>query len=98
MRFADDAFTSSFITTIGIDFKIVTVTLGGKRIKFVLSHRYTQTETFVFDLVGFRSGTLQDKSGFEPVSASHYRVKHHVRSSHSHHGVLPWCNGYHACV
>jgi len=33
MRFADDSFTTSFITTIGIDFKIRTITLDGKRIK-----------------------------------------------------------------
>lgn len=33
MRFADDSFTQSFITTIGIDFKIRTITLDGKRIK-----------------------------------------------------------------
>lgn len=33
LRFADDSFTPSFITTIGIDFKIKTITLEGKRIK-----------------------------------------------------------------
>jgi len=33
LRFSDDAFTSSFITTIGIDFKIKTIELDGKRIK-----------------------------------------------------------------
>ena len=33
MRFADDSFTQSFITTIGIDFKIRTITLDGKKIK-----------------------------------------------------------------
>ena len=33
LRFADDSFTQSFITTIGIDFKIRTITLDGKRIK-----------------------------------------------------------------
>jgi len=33
LRFSDDAFTPSFITTIGIDFKIRTVELDGKRIK-----------------------------------------------------------------
>jgi Ras-related protein Rab-8A len=32
-RFADESFTQSFITTIGIDFKIRTITLDGKRIK-----------------------------------------------------------------
>ena len=33
LRFSDDSFTPSFITTIGIDFKIRTITLDGKRIK-----------------------------------------------------------------
>lgn len=33
MRFSDDAFTTSFITTIGIDFKIKTIELDGKRVK-----------------------------------------------------------------
>tara|TARA_B100000795_G_scaffold200901_1_gene154657 strand:- start:189 stop:578 length:390 start_codon:yes stop_codon:yes gene_type:complete len=33
VRFADDAFSPSFITTIGIDFKIRTIELDGKRIK-----------------------------------------------------------------
>lgn len=32
-RFSDDAFTSTFISTIGIDFKIKTVELRGKKIK-----------------------------------------------------------------
>jgi len=32
-RFSDDAFTSTFISTIGIDFKIKTVDLRGKKIK-----------------------------------------------------------------
>mmetsp|Transcript_41371 Transcript_41371/g.93510 ORF Transcript_41371/g.93510 Transcript_41371/m.93510 type:complete len:210 (-) Transcript_41371:451-1080(-) len=33
VRFADDTFTTSYISTIGIDFKIRTVELDGKRIK-----------------------------------------------------------------
>lgn len=33
LRFCDDSFTPSFITTIGIDFKIRTINLDGKRIK-----------------------------------------------------------------
>lgn len=33
LRFCDDSFTPSFITTIGIDFKIRTVEIEGKRIK-----------------------------------------------------------------
>eukprot|EP01083_Nonionella_stella_P032432 88789_1 len=33
LRFSDDSFTTSFITTIGIDFKIKTVEIDGKRVK-----------------------------------------------------------------
>lgn len=33
LRFCDDSFTPSFISTIGIDFKIRTIELDGKRIK-----------------------------------------------------------------
>lgn len=33
LRFCDDAWTPSFITTIGIDFKIRTIDLDGKKIK-----------------------------------------------------------------
>mmetsp|Transcript_20194 Transcript_20194/g.33133 ORF Transcript_20194/g.33133 Transcript_20194/m.33133 type:complete len:205 (+) Transcript_20194:72-686(+) len=33
LRFSDDQFTTNFITTIGIDFKIRTIELDGKRIK-----------------------------------------------------------------
>lgn len=33
LRFSDDSFTPSFITTIGIDFKIKTIDLEGKKIK-----------------------------------------------------------------
>ncbi|CAN6165475.1 unnamed protein product, partial [Urochloa humidicola] len=33
LRFSDDTFTTSFITTIGIDFKVRTVELDGKRVK-----------------------------------------------------------------
>eukprot|EP01086_Lenisia_limosa_P018214 TRINITY_DN9897_c0_g1_i2.p1 TRINITY_DN9897_c0_g1~~TRINITY_DN9897_c0_g1_i2.p1 ORF type:complete len:207 (+),score=41.69 TRINITY_DN9897_c0_g1_i2:94-714(+) len=33
LRFSDDQFTPSFITTIGIDFKIRTIDVDGKRIK-----------------------------------------------------------------
>lgn len=33
MRFSEDSFTPSFITTIGIDFKIRTIDLDGKRVK-----------------------------------------------------------------
>ena len=33
LRFADDAFTESYISTIGVDFRFRTVTIGDKIIK-----------------------------------------------------------------
>ena len=33
MRFAEDAFTDSYLSTIGVDFKIRTIELDGKTIK-----------------------------------------------------------------
>jgi Ras-related protein Rab-8A len=39
LRFCDDAWTPSFITTIGIDFKIRTIELEGKRIKLQIVRR-----------------------------------------------------------
>ena len=33
LRYSDDSFTQSFITTIGIDFKIKSLNIGGKKIK-----------------------------------------------------------------
>ena len=33
LRYANDTFSSTFITTIGIDFKIKTIDLAGKRVK-----------------------------------------------------------------
>ena len=36
VRFVDDKFNPSFITTIGIDFKIKTVDINGKKIKLQL--------------------------------------------------------------
>eukprot|EP01103_Thecamoeba_quadrilineata_P012069 TRINITY_DN3024_c0_g1_i1.p1 TRINITY_DN3024_c0_g1~~TRINITY_DN3024_c0_g1_i1.p1 ORF type:complete len:102 (+),score=1.57 TRINITY_DN3024_c0_g1_i1:34-339(+) len=33
LRFSDDIFTDSFISTIGVDFKIKTIDIGGSRVK-----------------------------------------------------------------
>lgn len=33
LRFADNSYTGNYITTIGVDFKIRTVTIDGQRVK-----------------------------------------------------------------
>lgn len=39
LRYANDSFSQTFITTIGIDFKIKTIEMDGKRVKLqVLGH------------------------------------------------------------
>jgi len=43
LRFCDDAWTPSFITTIGIDFKIRTIELDGNRIKLQIVRPITFT-------------------------------------------------------
>ena len=91
LRFSDDAFTSSFITTIGIDFKIKTIDLDGKRIKlqiwYVLdayaydtydSKHFSLTCTYIFFFLQGYCG-----SGAFPY---HYYC------------LLPWCHGYSPCL
>jgi hypothetical protein len=76
LRFCDDAWTPSFITTIGIDFKIRTIELDGKRIKLQIVR---SSSPFPFpplspiihqsDPSRLRcySGTLLVKNGSEPL-------------------------------
>ena len=45
LRFSDDAFTTSFITTIGIDFKIRTIDMEGQKLK-LQAHRDLFFERF----------------------------------------------------
>lgn len=71
LRFCDDAWTPSFITTIGIDFKIRTIELDGKRIKLQIVRVHLRfcprpherlymwgAHAVTFDF----SGTLQDRN------------------------------------
>lgn len=72
LRFCDDAWTPSFITTIGIDFKIRTIELDGKRIKLQIVRvfsivpllRGASLEVIVDGaLIPYDSGTLRARSG-----------------------------------
>ena len=38
-RYADDSFTSAFVSTVGIDFKVKTVFRGDKRVKLQVKER-----------------------------------------------------------
>jgi hypothetical protein len=57
LRFCDDAWTPSFITTIGIDFKIRTIELDGKRIKLQIVREIIEMNDTCSDnsyIVGYR--------------------------------------------
>jgi len=60
---ADDAWTPSFITTIGIDFKIRTIELDGKRIKLqIVSSSTLIALVFGIDQFFGYSGTQQARN------------------------------------
>ena len=51
LRFADDAFTESYMSTIGVDFKIRTVDVAGKIVKLQISYyRGTHGVVLVYDI------------------------------------------------
>jgi Ras-related protein Rab-8A len=53
LRFSDDTFTPDFLTTIGIDFKIKTINLNGKRVKLQIWDTAGQ-ERFRTIITGYR--------------------------------------------
>jgi GTPase SAR1 family protein len=56
-RYTMDCFDQSYITTIGIDFKIKTITIDGKRLKLQVSllmlENVVDKVLFDFDYIGF---------------------------------------------
>ncbi len=55
LRFADDTYTESYISTIGVDFKIRTIELDGKTVKLQivrLSYPYKSPDERVVDMPG----------------------------------------------
>ena len=63
LRFCDDAWTPSFITTIGIDFKIRTIELDGKRIKLQIVRSYLHGPVRSLPVSAMCSGILRVRNG-----------------------------------
>ncbi|XP_029943346.1 ras-related protein ORAB-1 isoform X1 [Salarias fasciatus] len=86
LRFADDTYTESYISTIGVDFKIRTIELDGKTIKLqiVRSHltqlfripsvALLQPLTFVLCLQWDTAG----QERFRTITSSYYRGAHGI--------------------
>ncbi|MBW02661.1 Ras-related protein Rab-1B, partial [Eschrichtius robustus] len=58
LRFADDTYTESYISTIGVDFKIRTIELDGKTIKLQIQ-KYIEQFSYVFYCAEYY-GTLEE--------------------------------------
>jgi len=85
LRFCDDAWTPSFITTIGIDFKIRTIELDGKRIKLQIWDTAGQ-ERFRTITVAYYRGAMgillvydvTDQRSFDNIRTWHSNIEQHA--------------------
>lgn len=79
LRFSEDSFTPSFITTIGIDFKIRTIELDGKRVKLQIWDTAGQERFRTITTAYYRGAMgillvydVTDKRSFESTSLALY--------------------------
>jgi len=86
LRFVDDKFNPSFITTIGIDFKIKTIDINGKRIKLQVWDTAGQ-ERFRTITTAYYRGAMGiiivydvcDENSFESVKKWYQTVNQHAK-------------------
>lgn len=71
LRFCDDAWTPSFITTIGIDFKIRTIELEGKRIKLQIVSNFL--ELIPAQLTNPAQWDTAGQERFRTITTAYYR-------------------------
>ncbi|KAL7341788.1 GTP-binding protein, SEC4 [Rhodotorula toruloides] len=85
LRFCDDAWTPSFITTIGIDFKIRTIELEGKRIKLQIWDTAGQERFRTITTAYYRGAMgillvydVTDERSFNNIRTWHQNVEQHA--------------------
>ncbi|CAE6421727.1 unnamed protein product [Rhizoctonia solani] len=86
LRFCDDAWTPSFITTIGIDFKIRTIELDGKRIKLQIWDTAGQ-ERFRTITTAYYRGAMGILLVYDLVPRTDIRTWHANVEQHASEGV-----------
>lgn len=72
LRFADNTFTESFISTIGVDFKIRNVNIGGSQVRLQI----WDTAGEYIRLSGYLLVTGQER--FRTITSSYYRGAHGI--------------------
>ncbi|PWN51724.1 putative SEC4-like Rab/GTPase [Violaceomyces palustris] len=85
LRFCDDAWTPSFITTIGIDFKIRTIELDGKRIKLQIWDTAGQERFRTITTAYYRGAMgillvfdVTDEKSFQNIRTWHSNIEQHA--------------------
>ncbi|KAK3445281.1 hypothetical protein EUGRSUZ_A01236 [Eucalyptus grandis] len=91
LRFSDGSFTTSFITTIGIDFKIRTVELDGKRIKLQIWDTAGQERFRTITTAYYRGAMgillvydVTDESSFNSNWISLINIRNWIRNIEQH--------------
>ena len=84
LRFSEDSFTPSFITTIGIDFKIRTIELDGKRVKLQIWDTAGQERFRTITTAYYRGAMgillvydVTDERSFNSTSPARLKMRHH---------------------
>lgn len=85
LRFSEDSFTPSFITTIGIDFKIRTIEIDGKRIKLQIWDTAGQERFRTITTVYYRGAMgillvydVTDEKSFDNIKTWFGNVEQHA--------------------
>ncbi|EIW72691.1 hypothetical protein TREMEDRAFT_58860 [Tremella mesenterica DSM 1558] len=85
LRFCDDAWTPSFITTIGIDFKIRTIELDGKKIKLQIWDTAGQERFRTITTAYYRGAMgillvydVTDEKSFSNIRTWHANIDQHA--------------------
>jgi Ras-related protein Rab-3C len=90
-RFSDDTFTSAFVSTVGIDFKVKTVFRGDKRVKLQIWVSFCGTKLFPY---------LKDTAGqerYRTITTAYYRgamgfiLMYDITNEDSFNSVQDWC-------
>ncbi|KAF5387046.1 hypothetical protein D9615_001653 [Tricholomella constricta] len=78
LRFADDTYTESYISTIGVDFKIRTIELEGKTVKLQIVSPASFFHALSLALPATATWDTAGQERFRTITSSYYRGAHGI--------------------